>query len=96
MDLKLFKRFKNKPGTNIRLVLGKFGINDNAGCGCTDLAYKMDMIGSEAVLREVDSYTNQMYNSIKKCRKHNEGKTIIVVQPPKSTDKLLIEWACIN
>ena len=81
-----------RPGTRIKTVLGRFGIRANWGCGCTALANKMDKVGAEKVMEEIDYYTDEMYDSIKKWRKDNN--TVIIVQPPKLVVRSFIIWAC--
>jgi hypothetical protein len=80
----------NRPGTRIKRVLARFGIRPNMGCGCTALANKMDEVGSAKVLEELDSYADEMYESIKKWRRGRE----VIPQPPLIVVRNFIVWAC--
>lgn len=84
-----------RPGSRISRVLRKFGIKASRGCSCYKLAQEMDRVGSEAVLAELDSYTDKMYNSILEWRKSQNGFTLVVAQPPKYVVRMFIEWSCL-
>lgn len=46
------------------MTLASWKITDHTGCGCTDLANEMDLVGVDAVEKNFQHYVNKMYEGI--------------------------------
>jgi len=82
------------PGTVLMRYLASKSIKPSKGCNCYELARRMDMSGSEKVLKEIDAWTDKMMESIKNWKKLSDKMWKVFICPPKIVIKNLILWAC--
>lgn len=77
------------PGSIIRDTLAAWWISEHAGCGCNEIATKMDQEGADIVEQKIDQYVSEMSESIKNWRKNH---SIPIPQPPIFIIRGLIEY----
>ncbi len=86
--------YSGKVGSYIKNFLKKFRIRPHVGCSCYSLAEEMDRVGPDVVEKEIDSYTDKMYESIKDWRRTRSG-LIPVPQPPRIVIYETIQFAIL-